>query len=114
MTVDGRAWLCEVDGEVVGFSCGRPDPGDIWALFLRESHERRGIGSRLLGLVEDWMFGEGIEYIRLVTEPGTRAERLYQRRGWLKHGDKNTGEAEYRLTRKVWLRCARDQGPADL
>lgn len=102
MTTDGRAWLCEVDGEVVGFSCGRPDPGDVWALFVRESHEGVGIGTRLLGLVEDWMFAEGVEHVWLVTEPGTRAERLYRWRGWSKHGDKHTGEAEYRLTRAAW------------
>lgn len=100
MTVDGRAWVAEVEGEVVGFSCGRLVPGDIWALFLRQAHEGKGIGRALMELVERWMFAEGVEEIWLVTAPGTRAERLYQRRGWTKRQVKESGEAEYRLRRR--------------
>ncbi|MGH1347872.1 MAG: GNAT family N-acetyltransferase [Nannocystales bacterium] len=97
MTTDGKAWVCERDGEVLGFSCGRPDPGDIWALFVRESAERQGIGGALMKLVEDWMFAQGLSSIWLTTTPQTKAERLYQRRGWIRHGTKPSGEAEYRL-----------------
>lgn len=97
MTVDGRAWVCEVDGTVVGFSCGRLVQGDIWALFIRESYEGRGIGSALMELVETWMFEQGAESIWLCTEPGTRAQRLYERRGWVHTGMKQSGEAGYLL-----------------
>lgn len=100
MTVEGRAWLCEADGETVGFACGRLVQGDIWALFMRESHEGRGIGSALMDLVEAWMFEQGIEQIWLTTSPGTRAERLYRRRGWVQRGMKPSGEAEYVLRRR--------------
>jgi len=99
MTVDGRAWVAEVAGEVVGFSCGRLVQGDIWALFLRRAHEGKGIGRALMEIVEGWMFEEGVEEIWLVTAPGTRAERLYQRRGWVQQQMKESGEAEYRLAR---------------
>lgn len=99
MTVDGRAWVCEVAGEIVGFACGRTVQGDIWALFLRETHEGQGIGSALMGIVELWMFEQRLDEIWLVTSPGTRAERLYQRRGWVKRGIKPTGEVEYVLRR---------------
>ena len=44
MTKDGRAWLCESDGEIVGFVNGRLVQGDIWTLFLRQPHEGQGIG----------------------------------------------------------------------
>ncbi len=77
--------------------------GDIWALFLRKSHEGRGIGRTLMRIVEDWMFGEGLDSIWLITAPGTRAERLYQGRGWAKQGSKGTGEAKYLLTQDQWL-----------
>lgn len=102
MTADGRAWLCEADGEVVGFVNGRVAQGDIWALFLRGSHEGQGIGSALMEIVEAWMFGEGLDSIWLVTAPKTRAERLYQRRGWAGQGLSATGEAKYLLTREQW------------
>jgi GNAT superfamily N-acetyltransferase len=100
MTTEGRAWVCEVESEVVGFACGRTAQGDIWALFLRQTHEGRGIGNALMDIVEGWMFEQGLEHIWLVTAPGTRAERLYQRRGWVKRGMKPTGEAEYVLSRE--------------
>jgi hypothetical protein len=44
-------------------------------LFLRQTHEGRGIGNALLALVEQWMFDQGQRQIWLVTSPGTRAER---------------------------------------
>ena len=99
MTVDGRAWVCEIDGEIVGFACGRTVQCDIWALFLRQAHEGKGIGTALMDIVEPWMFQQGLEHIWLTTTPGTRAERLYQRRGWTKRQMKPSGEAEYVLTR---------------
>jgi len=99
ITIDGRAWVCEHNREVVGFSCGRQVQGDIWALFVRETHEGRGIGSRLMALVESWMFEQGLDELWLVTAPGTRAERLYRRRGWASQGLKPSGEIEFRLAR---------------
>lgn len=111
MTTEGRAWVCEVDGEVVGFSCGRTARGDIWALFLRQAYEGRGIGSALMDMAERWMFEQGLEEIWLVTAPGTRAERLYQRRGWVERGMKPTGEAEYVLSRDGAARLTSTGGP---
>lgn len=96
---DGRAWVGEVDGEVVGFSCGRVDPGDIWALFVRQTHEGRGMGNALMQHVETWMFDQGLDSIWLVTAPGTRAERLYRRRGWAFVGTQPSGEAKFVLRR---------------
>jgi GNAT superfamily N-acetyltransferase len=98
ITVDGRAWVC-VDGpEVVGFACGRLAQRDIWALFLRQSHEGLGIGNALLHVVEEWMFASGVTRIELTTEPGTRAERLYRRRGWIAEGTTATGELRFALS----------------
>jgi len=100
MTVDGRAWVCEVAGEVVGFCCGRVTQGDVWALFVREEFEGRGIGSTLLALVEDWLFAQGLASIWLATAPGTRAEALYRRRGWTVRGVKASGELDFVRARR--------------
>jgi GNAT superfamily N-acetyltransferase len=95
LLVDGKGWVC-VDGtEVVGFSCGRVSAGDLWALFVDARYEGRGIGRQLLELVEDWMFSNGCQEITLTTEIGTRAERLYRRRGWKPAGI--LGEKEIRF-----------------
>ncbi|HEY4058178.1 MAG TPA: GNAT family N-acetyltransferase [Kofleriaceae bacterium] len=79
----GRAWVALDGDEVVGFACARLREGDVWALFVRESHEVRGLGTALMNEVEAFMFANGIDPILLTTAPGTRAERLYRKRGWI-------------------------------
>jgi ribosomal protein S18 acetylase RimI-like enzyme len=100
LTLDGRAFVCEADGRVVGFVCGRPLKKDVWALFVLPECEGRGIGSGLMDLIEAWMFEQGLEEIVLSTAPGTRAERLYQFRGWQEDGAAGPGERRYRLLRQ--------------
>ncbi len=101
--VDGKGWVCVHRGDIVGFSCGRLEQSDIWALFVDELHEGRGIGNKLMELAEVWMFWNGCGEIRLTTEAGTRAERLYRRRGWRDHGLLPSGEIDFRLNlRDQW------------
>ena len=95
ITVDGRAWVYVDDGDIVGFVCGRLVQRDIWALFVRGSHEGLGIGNALMATVEAWMFEQGIDCIALTTAPGTRAERLYRRRGWQYDGTTASGELRF-------------------
>lgn len=99
ITIDGRAWVSHDEGAIVGFVCGRLAQRDIWALFVRESHERRGIGDALMATVEAWMFEQGVDCIVLTTEPGTRAERLYRRRGWRCEGVTASSELRFSLRR---------------
>jgi ribosomal protein S18 acetylase RimI-like enzyme len=96
LSVDGRAFVCQEAGRLVGFVCGRPGKKDIWALFVRPESEGRGIGSALLTRMETWLFEQGLDAITLSTAPGTRAERLYKRRGWEALGPSG-GEVTYRL-----------------
>lgn len=100
LTLEGRAWVCEDDERVVGFVCGRPVTKDIWALFVRPESESRGIGSALMTLIESWLFNQGLDAITLTTAPGTRAERLYQRRGWRPEGVEGSVERTYRLSKE--------------
>ena len=103
MTRDGRAWACELNGEVVGFACGRRVQGDVWALFVRQAHEGRGAGGGLMDRVEAWLFEEaGLAEAWLTTAPGTRAERLYRRRGWDCLGLQPSGELRFVLRRDAW------------
>ena len=95
MFKDGTGWVCEVDGKVVGFVCGRLVQGDIWALFLDAKFEGRGIGNQLMQLIETWMFSQGLDTIVLSTDPGTRAQRLYERRGWKNAGLNEGGELRF-------------------
>jgi GNAT superfamily N-acetyltransferase len=99
LSVSGKGWLCEVDGEVVGFSVASRRDGSIWALFVRPGYEGRGIGTRLLKLATSWLFSMGASMIRLSTDPNTRADRMYESQGW-KRGEINSdGEVSYQLDR---------------
>ena len=79
-----RGWLCESDSQVVGFSMANQDTGEMWVIAVLKSHEGKGIGKRLLGLAEDWLFSVGWEEIWLTTDPDEtlRAVGFYRRLGW--------------------------------
>lgn len=90
----GRGWVVECDGEIVGFSVGNAETGNVWALFVHPDHERRGYGRRLHDEMLAWFRERGVERLWLDTEPGTRAERFYERAGWRRTGLEG-GEARY-------------------
>lgn len=93
----GKGWLCEIGGEVVGFSVASLTDASIWALFVKPGYEGRGIGTRLLKLATDWLFDKGASSIKLSTEANTRADRLYESQGWRRGEIKLDGEVCYRL-----------------
>lgn len=93
----GKGWVCEIGGEVVGFSVASAADASIWALFVRPSHEGRGIGKRLLRLATDWLFATGAESVALTTGERTRADRFYEEQGWRRGEVRPDGEVCYRL-----------------
>jgi GNAT superfamily N-acetyltransferase len=78
----GRGWVAEIDARVVGFSYADKVNASIWALFMLEEYEGRGIAKRLLQLAVDWLFEQGGESVHLTTSAGTRADRFYVAQGW--------------------------------
>jgi GNAT superfamily N-acetyltransferase len=94
----GRGWVAEVDGEVVGFSYADKADASIWALFVSQDHEGRGIAKRLLQVAVDWLFALGHESVHLSTSQDTRADRFYTGRGWTRTV-LNERDAGFRLTR---------------
>ncbi|MDX1705556.1 GNAT family N-acetyltransferase [Pseudidiomarina sp.] len=97
LSESGKGWLCEIDGEVVGFSVASLNDGSIWALFVKPGYEGKGIGARLLKLAADWLFDMGATSIILSTDANTRADRLYERQGWSRGEVRADGEVGYRL-----------------
>lgn len=79
-----RGWLCEEEGSVVGFAMGDGSTGEMWVIAVLPSHERRGVGSRLLRLVEGWLASEGWREAWLTTDEdaGLRAYGFYRSKGW--------------------------------
>ncbi|MEK6283895.1 MAG: GNAT family N-acetyltransferase [Acidobacteriota bacterium] len=96
LSESGKGWLCEIEGEVVGFSVASTEHASIWALFVKPSCEGRGIGKRLLRLATDWLF-ETSASISLSTDVNTRADRFYEEQGWHRGEIKPDGEVCYRL-----------------
>ncbi|MBW3570374.1 MAG: GNAT family N-acetyltransferase [Gemmatimonadetes bacterium] len=99
---EGRGWVAEDEGRIVGFAIGDLARSNVWALFMDPEFEGRGIGRRLHDQMMDWFFASGAERVWLSTDPGTRAEAFYRAAGWEPAGDYR-GEARYEMSREQWL-----------
>ena len=95
----GGGWVAELDGAVVGFAVGNARTGNIWALFVDPDHEGKGYGRRLHAAMLAWLWARGLERLWLATDPGTRAERFYERSGWKHAGAAERGEVRLELER---------------
>jgi GNAT superfamily N-acetyltransferase len=95
---DGRGWVYEVNGDVVGFGVADRVRRNIWALFVAPGYERRGIGRSLHDTMVEWLFRIAPDSIWLTTEPGTRAERFYAAAGWRRVQVERNGEVRFELT----------------
>lgn len=98
LSKDGRGWLCECEGQVLGFSILNLSNHSVWALFVDPEHEQRGIGKQLLALLVQWAKEQGIARIKLSTGTDTRAERFYQKQGWQPLGLTDDSERLFELT----------------
>jgi len=56
ITRRGRGWVCETDGEIIGFSIVSVLDHNVWNLFIQPGYEGRGIGRRLHDEMMNWYF----------------------------------------------------------
>ena len=99
---DGRGWVGELEGRIVGFAIADRTRASVWALFVDPPFEGQGIGRALHDQMLEWLFATGAERIQLGTEPDTRAERFYRAASW-RYVDTDQGEARFELSRQEWL-----------
>ena len=80
-----KGWLCEVNRVVVGFAIGDRSTGELWVIALLPQYLGRGIGSRLLTTVENWLRECGCTRLWLTTDVDTslRAYAFYRSHGWV-------------------------------
>ena len=102
ITVRGKGWVCEVDGEVVGFAIVDFKEKNIWALFVHPDFERQGIGKKLHDIMLNWYFSKKNDSIWLGTSPSTRAESFYRQAGWKEIGTHGNGEIKFEMSMQVW------------
>ena len=90
MAADVKGWLCEEQGLVVGFAMGDRSNGEVQVVAVRPGYEGKGIGKRLLGLVQTWLHEQGHQEIWLLSNPdsGVRAHGFYRKLGWQPTGER--------------------------
>ncbi|RDV15185.1 GNAT family N-acetyltransferase [Pontibacter diazotrophicus] len=93
----GAGWVCEAEGEVVGFAIVDLSRSNIWALFVDPLFEKKGTGRELHDLMVTWSFDAGQSKLWLSTDPGTRAEAFYRKAGWVGTGIEQNGEIRFEL-----------------
>jgi GNAT superfamily N-acetyltransferase len=75
-------FVWEEDGKIAGFSAADPRDGSIWALFIDEAYEGRGIAQALFERACAVLKNAGCPRMWVATWPGTRAEKFYHKAGW--------------------------------
>ena len=98
----GKAWLCEMNDQIVGFVMVDLSKHNVWALFVHPEHEKKGIGLQLHDVMLDWYFLQTDTHLRLGTEVNTRAESFYRKAGWKAIGHESNGEILFEMTLQVW------------
>ena len=98
----GNGWVCESDGEILGFSIVDLVDFNIWALFVHPDFEQQGIGKKLHHIMLDWYFHQTTKTVWLGTEPGTRAEIFYRKAGWEEVGTHGRNEIKFEMSHKKW------------
>lgn len=101
ITVRGKGWVCEQDKRIIGFAIADLIDKNIWALFVHPDFEHQGIGSKLHTLMLDWYFKQE-DWVWLGTAPHTRAEKFYNKAGWIAIGMNGEKELKFEMTRSVW------------
>src|SRR5690348_14370913 len=71
---NGRGWLYEEQGNILGFAMIDLVKKNIWALFVDPLMEKHGIGKSLQAEMLEWYFSKYHDNLWLTTSPGTRAE----------------------------------------
>ncbi len=98
----GKGWVCEINGQVIGFAIADLQKENIWALFILPQYEGKGIGKKLHDDMMNWYFDQGIATVWLSTSPGTRAETFYRQSGWKEAGLYGKGETKFEMTADQW------------
>lgn len=98
----GKGWVCEINGEIVGFSIVDRKENNVWALFLHPDFEKQGIGRKLHDSMVDWYFEQTKDTLWLGTSPDTRAEAFYRKAGWKETGKHGKGEIKFEMTYNQW------------
>ncbi len=91
-----RGWVCSHELDLVGFCNGDGETGEVLVLAVLPEYEGRGVGSKLLAHVVEWLRSIGFNTLWLAasSDAATRAHGFYRSLGWRPSGkiDENGDE----------------------
>lgn len=102
ITFRGKGWVCELDGQVIGFAIADLKENNVWALFIRPEDAGKGIGKHLHHLMLDWYFKQTRDTLWLGTGIDTKAVDFYRKRGWTETGMHGSKELKFEMTFEDW------------
>lgn len=102
LTLRGKGWVCEFQGDIIGFAIVDLKEQNVWALFIKPEHEGKGIGKSLHNLMLNWYFEQTQETIWLGTGFNTRAIGFYRKLGWEEVGNHGSKEIKFEMSFKDW------------
>jgi len=96
-----KGWLCEASGKVVGFSLGNRETGEMMVVAVLPEYEKKGIGKKLMELIQNWFWSCGHDEIWLLAtpDPKLRASGFYKTLGWKEAGASDAGDQILKLCR---------------
>lgn len=94
---DGRGWVAEEEGRVLAFAMADAADATVFALFVRDGCEGRGLGRLLMAEAEQWLFARGCAQIWLETDSdrAVRANGFYRHLGWTDDGLQDDGQVRF-------------------
>lgn len=101
LTERGKGWVCEIEGQIVGFAIADMLENNIWALFVDPKFENQGVGKQLHNMMLNWYFEQTTKPVWLGTSPNTRAEKFYKLSGWEEIG-MHGKEVKFQMTSELW------------
>ena len=83
------SYVAEVEGQIVGWARGGPErsddkeyTGELYAIYLLDAHQRRGIGTRLTGIVARHLMTAGMTSMLVRTaSANTQSRQFYEALG---------------------------------
>jgi hypothetical protein len=95
---DGRGWVIDVDGQVLGFAIANSVTGNIWTLFVDPEHEVRIMA---VAYTMRWSMAVVAGSAPTLAHNGgsDSRQRFYESAGWCFADKVDNGELRYGLTR---------------